>query len=387
MVASKPFNTKHWLALLVTLFFIVLIAHLAIITSANGQFNIKKSDKTNSFATRMIELPTLSPVAEKITEVVAPSKSVKPTAKPITAETARVLPPNSAEAAANPVTASLGTPSQASETSTEQIPEQAPASIDTVLSAANTPLPTTPSSLEPAQPPSVPTINEAALPAPAFTVQNSGQHSYKVIFTKNGNSNQGKATVRWQQDGEKYTLGMSASMLFIEIFAWESSGLLSSTGMLPERFSDKRYRKSEVAAHFDRAQNKITFSANTPDAVLLFGAQDRISIIWQIAGILSADPKRYLPGNTISLQTVSANDAETWLFTVNEPETLNLENGAQVAQRLTRNPRREFDQKIELWFVPAMNYLPARFQFTETNGDYVDVVWQRVDDLPNTVSR
>ena len=175
--------------------------------------------------------------------------------------------------------------------------------------------------------------------------------------------------------------------MFIELFAWKSVGLLSPTGLLPERFSDKRYRKSEVAAHFDRTQGKITFSANTPEAALLRGAQDRISVIWQIAGMLAADPKRYPPGTTFSLQTVSSTDAEPWLFTVNEPETLNLDTGSQIAQRLTRNPRREFDQKIELWYVPAMNYLPARFRFTETNGDYVDVVWQSVDNLPNTLSR
>jgi Protein of unknown function (DUF3108) len=208
-----------------------------------------------------------------------------------------------------------------------------------------------------------------------------------VIFTKNGNSNQGKADVQWQQDGEKYALSMSASMLFIEVFAWKSIGLLSPTGLLPERFSDKRYRKSEVAAHFDRTQGKITFSANTPEAPLQAGSQDRISVIWQIAGMLSADPKKYQSGYTFSLQTVSSTDAAPWLFTVNEPETLNLETGSQIAQRLTRNPRREFDQKIELWFVPAMNYLPARFRFTETNGDYVDVVWQSVENLSNTLSR
>jgi hypothetical protein len=208
-----------------------------------------------------------------------------------------------------------------------------------------------------------------------------------VIFTKNGNSNQGKAQVNWQQDGEKYALGLTASMLFIDVFTWGSAGLMSPTGLLPERFSDKRYRKSEVAAHFDRTQGKITFSANTPEAALLDGAQDRISVIWQIAGMLAADPKKYPPGNTFSLQTVSATEAEPWLFTVNEPETLNLETGSQIALRLTRNPRREFDQKIELWFAPAMNYLPARFRFTETNGDYVDVVWQSVDNLPNTLPR
>ena len=273
----------------------------------------------------------------------------------------------------------------------------APASPATQTSVTPVPIPTDASApaaaeaaspaLEPAQATSASAPSEANLPPPALTVQNSGRHVYKVVFTKSGNANQGKADVQWQQDGEKYALSMSASMLFIEVFAWKSVGLLSPSGLLPERFSDKRYRKSEVAAHFDRSQGKITFSANTPEAPLLVGAQDRISIIWQIAGMLAADPKKYQPGNTFSLQTVSASEAAPWLFTVNEPETLNFETGSQIAQRLTRNPRREFDQKIELWFVPALNYLPARFRFTETNGDYVDVVWQSVDNLPNTLTR
>ena len=354
----------------------VLIAHLAIITSASGQFNIKKSVLTTAFTTRTIELPKPTPVVEKTPDVVPPPKPVKP-------KMAAVAAPKAAPATIFlPVEATAAPPEQPIMTAA---PTPAAPADPTVAASAGSDagLPST----EPTPTTSAPTPNDAGSPPPAFTAMNSGAHLYKVIFTKSGNSNQGKALVKWQQDGEKYTLAMTASMLFIDVFTWGSTGLMSAMGLQPERFSDKRYRKSEVAAHFDRVQGKIIFSANTPEAALLAGAQDRISVIWQIAGMLSADPKRYPPGNTFSLQTVSSTDAEPWLFTVNESETLNSEKGPQVAVRLTRNPRREFDQKIELWFVPALNYLPARFRFTETNGDYVDVVWQSVDNLPNTVSR
>ena len=376
MANVNPLQTKHWLTLLVTLFVMVLIAHLAIITSASGQFNIKKSVLTTAFTTRTIELPNPTPVVEKTPDVVPPLKPVKPKLAAVAARKAApvaiFLPVEStAPPPEQPITTAAPTPAAPADPTAA-----APAGSDAGLPSTE-PTPTT----------SAPTTSDAGSPPPAFTAMNSGAHLYKVIFTKSGNSNQGKALVKWQQDGEKYTLAMTASMLFIDVFTWGSTGLMSAMGLQPERFSDKRYRKSEVAAHFDRVQGKIIFSANTPDAALLAGAQDRISVIWQIAGMLSADPKRYPPGNTFSLQTVSSTDAEPWLFTVNESETLNSEKGPQVAVRLTRNPRREFDQKIELWFVPALNYLPARFRFTETNGDYVDVVWQSVDNLPNTVSR
>ena len=314
-------------------------------------------------------LPT--PVVEKTPEVVTKPKPEKPKPAAVLKPKAAAAPPEQALPSTEPAPAATVAP-------TSPI---APAAASTAVAEAVLPTP------EPAQSTSAAASSEAGLPPPAFTAQNSGRHSYKVIFTKSGNSNQGKADVQWQHDGEKYALSMSASLLIIEVFAWKSVGLLSPAGLLPERFSDKRYRKSEVAAHFDRTQGKITFSANTPEASLLDGAQDRISIIWQIAGMLAADPKKYQPGTAFSLQTVSSTEAAPWLFTVNEPETLNLETGSQIAQRLTRNPRREFDQKIELWFVPAMNYLPARFRFTETNGDFVDVVWQSMENLPNTLSR
>ena len=375
MANVNPLQTKHWLTLLVMLFVIVLIAHLAIITSASGQFSIIKSVQTTAFTTRMIELATPTPVVEKSPDDVLPLKPMKPKPKQVAPAEAPKVPP-----------AVLPAPVETAVTPSEQPVSTASASPTTPVAAAPVGSDTGLLSNESTQASST-TASEAGLPPPAFTAINSGAHTYKVIFTKNGNANQGKALVKWQQDGEKYTLAMTASMLFIDAFTWGSAGLMSPTGLQPERFSDKRYRKSEVAAHFDRVQGKIIFSANTPEAALLAGAQDRISVIWQIAGMLSADPKKYPPGNTFSLQTVSSTDAEPWLFTINEPETLNLENGSQIAQRLTRNPRREFDQKIELWFVPALNYLPARFRFTETNGDYVDVVWQSVENLPNILSR
>ena len=77
MADFKPLQTKQWLALLAALFVIVLIAHLAIITSATAQFGVKKAGETPTFSTRMIELPAVVPVVEKMAEVVSPPKVSK----------------------------------------------------------------------------------------------------------------------------------------------------------------------------------------------------------------------------------------------------------------------------------------------------------------------
>lgn len=378
MAQIKPLQAKHWLVLLAALFVIVLIAHLAIISSAAGQFGIKKTVETTAFSTRMVEIPAVVPVVQKTPDLVSlqkqPSKVVKAKPSPVLApKSAPALLPVPVETAAAPL-APLLTPEIAPP------PEQPPTVPVEAVAPTAEPVQATPTSTP------FPATAEAGVPPPAFTALSSGRHTYKVIVSKNGNPIQGEARITWQQDGERYALELSISAP-IELLNYKSSGTLSPRGLMPLDFYDKTVFKSTVAAHFVYAQNKITFSTTPNETELIPGAQDRNSILMQIAGLLAADPARYAPGTTFSIQIVNAREAEPWLFTVNEPETLNLETGSQIAWRLTRNPRREFDRKIELWFVPVMNYLPVRYRQTESNGDYQDMVWRSTQTLPNILTR
>lgn len=375
MTDFNPLKTKQWLALLATLFVIVLIAHLAIITSATGIFGIKKTEKIPSFATRMIALPAIVPVAEKVPEVVPSQKSTKspqPQNTDISVKTKAVEPLATSSAHLLP---DLSHKPTETAIPSEPLPLTVPLAAEPTIKTPQT----TPSATE----------GDSTTPPPAFVALDAGLHTYKVNFTRNGISNQGNAEVRWRNDGDKYTLNLLATytLLFktFNVFEQNSTGQITPTGLQPQRFSDKRLNRSEVAAHFNYASEKISFSVNKPEMPLLAGAQDRASVIWQLAGLLAADPARYPPGSIFTVQTVSSSDAEPWLFTVNEPETLNLTSGSHIALRLTRNPRREFDQKIELWFATSLNYLPVRFRFTETNGDYVDAVWQSAQSLPSAL--
>ena len=180
------------------------------------------------------------------------------------------------------------------------------------------------------------------------------------------------AELGWQQDGASYDAKLSFGAFGLRRVQ-TSRGEITAVGLAPLRFSDK-YR-SEVAAHVVREKGKVTFSANTPDAPLLAGAQDRLSVVLQLAAMVAGDPERFPRASTITLQIIGPRDADIWLFTVEEDETLNLPGGPQATRKLVRNPRREFDQKVELWLAPALGYLPARIRITEANGDYIDQKW------------
>ncbi|RYF72739.1 MAG: DUF3108 domain-containing protein [Comamonadaceae bacterium] len=177
--------------------------------------------------------------------------------------------------------------------------------------------------------------------------------------------------VDWLQDGNAYDARLSLGVLFRTLRTQHSSGVVGPTGIEPERFSDTR--KTEVASHFVRSEGKVVFSNNVPSVPLLVGAQDRLSVVMQLGAMLAGDPARFPAGSTIAIQTVGPRDADIWTFNVGEEETLDLLYGPVKAIRVTRNPRREFDDKIEVWLAPGLDYLPVRLKQTQPNGDFADM--------------
>ena len=181
-----------------------------------------------------------------------------------------------------------------------------------------------------------------------------------------------RAELLWQHDGNRYEARQEISAFLVGARTQRSVGTITEQGLLPEKFSDKS--RSEQAAHFDYAKGRVTFSANTPDAVAGPGVQDRLSLFIQLGAMLAADPGRFVPGTQITLTTVSARSADRWTFTVEGPETLDLPAGPTPALKLLRLPRKDYDQKAELWVAPGLGYLPVRIKLTLANGDFADLL-------------
>ena len=229
----------------------------------------------------------------------------------------------------------------------------------------------------------LPPFNRAApepggnLEMTAFKVPSSARLRYDVKGQARHIGYSAWADLDWQQDGQRYTARLEVGAFLLGSRVQTSTGLLGHEGLMPTRFSDKS--RSELAAHFQRNKNIISFSANTPDVPLLKGAQDRLSVVLQLGALLGAEPERFPPGTMLTLQTVSQREAEIWQFVVEKHERLELPFGEVNALKLNRNPRREFDQRIELWLAPSIGFLPARLRITNANGDFVDQLLRSVE--------
>lgn len=202
------------------------------------------------------------------------------------------------------------------------------------------------------------------LPAPARLAFEVGGQAKKFNYSAS-------AELVWRHDGARYEARQQIKAFLLGTRSQTSTGVVTATGLQPERFGDKS--RSEQAAHFNFAEGTVIFSANTPRASIGPGAQDRLSVFIQLGALLAAAPAQYPDGTHITLTTVGARYADRWTFTIEGEELLDLPAGTVPAIKLQRLPRRDYDQRAELWLAPDLGYLPARIRLTQSNGDFADL--------------
>lgn len=351
--ASRIFPLKTVMSLTA----VVLLAHLAVLKTTPMSLDLSPSEPVLRFITRTIESVPEEPTLKEhlaAPRAMSPEKDT-PTlplkAKPRPAAV-HASPPVAAPPPAVTLEAQHPEPSQAAVSLTD--------GREVVLLA----------NADPPSPSPRPARDRLALAATAYKLPASVHFKYKVEANKFPYSF--NAELWWQQDGSTYDARLALTAFGLGR-TQTSHGQIGAEGLAPLRFSDKV--RSEVAAHFDRDKGRVTFSANTPDVPLQAGAQDRLSVLVQVGAMIAADPAHYPQGSTMAIQTIGPRAADTWIFTVGSHETLSLPGGQQATLKLVRNPREEFDQKVELWLAPALGYLPARIRITESNGDFVDQKW------------
>jgi hypothetical protein len=214
-------------------------------------------------------------------------------------------------------------------------------------------------------------------PAIAFAIPGSVRLRYAVNGQSRGRGWTVNGQLQWQHDGSQYEAMLEYSAPLLPSRSQRSAGRITAAGLAPLRFSDRS--RSEQATHFDRAAGQLVFSNNAPQQPLLPGMQDRLSVFMQLASMLAAAPEKFPAGSEIVLQTAGTRDVQSWQFKVLSDETLQLPGGSVPTRKLVREPRGEYDTRVELWLATGMDYVPVRIRLTQANGDYVDQQWSSTD--------
>jgi hypothetical protein len=219
----------------------------------------------------------------------------------------------------------------------------------------------------------------AAQPGPAshglkFSVPPSGDLSYDTFY--NGMRNE-PGTIHWSSDGQHYQMIVSVPLPFIGTFSWTSEGRVDAFGLAPDKYSEKRGHRAAEVTTFNRDSKQITFT-RTPNAVPLpDGAQDRFSMVMQLASLVRGDPDAYQPGVTREFFVADNDSGETWPVTTIGDESVGTDHGFVTARHFMRLPRRAGDRRrIDVWLAPSLGWLPVRLVQTEPNGTQFELVWR-----------
>jgi Protein of unknown function (DUF3108) len=221
--------------------------------------------------------------------------------------------------------------------------------------------------------PAAPPPGDTALVLPPAQLPAAGTLRYQVTGLAKGFNYQAVGILRWQHGAGRYEASFAVSAFLVGSREQRSQGRVDDQGLHPELFSDRSRR--ERSAQLDPVTGRIRYT-HGGERPLQHGTQDRLSVALQLGSLLNARPQAYPTGSTIRLPVTDTAQVEYWEFAVGSEETLSTVSGDLPVIRLTRQPRRPGDRKVEMWLAPEMSYLPARLRVSEANGDHIDQLLQ-----------
>jgi len=350
-------NRWRWIVMLA----LALLLHLLAIGWGSGQLRLTAPHAAPEpvlDAALLVPPPPPPPPAPRVKPAPppAPARPRPPRPKPPAPKPA----PPPVEPATEPPTSEIA--AAAAPDSAYQVPDHPPP-----VEAGNVP----PASAEPsAIPPAAPPA-----PVPRFDPPPSVTLKYDVEAWREGQRVYGHGSIAWQTDGDSYRIVGDAGILFFSLLSFASEGMIDEHGVAPVLYHEKRFRKSSTNTHFQRQKQIISFSASTATYPRQGGEQDRASVIWQLAAIGRGDPQRFAAGADIDLFVAGVRDAESWRIHVIGLESIEVDGDTMQAWHVLRAPRPgSYDQKIDIWLAPAHEWYPVKLRYTETSGDYLDLL-------------
>lgn len=185
------------------------------------------------------------------------------------------------------------------------------------------------------------------------------------------------AVVTWQNNERRYTLEVAVPVPFVGPYIYHSSGGLDTWGLAPDRYVETRGKRPPVATYFNRdARQTISFPRPPATLPLPAGAQDRFSMLYQLASLVRGQPAQYDAGATREFFVANTRNGENWRIQSVGNDVLQTEDDFIVARHFVRLPRSEKDtRRLEVWLAESLGWIPVKLQQTEPDGMVLELVY------------
>ncbi|MBC3882379.1 DUF3108 domain-containing protein [Undibacterium sp. LX40W] len=206
----------------------------------------------------------------------------------------------------------------------------------------------------------------------------SAEMKMEVSYTKvNGSPTQGVGSISWNTDGGSYSasvqVGIDLLLTTVNLLQINSEGSIDAQGLVPKLSTDTRRNRAMTSIHFNPEEKTITFSSSNKTVAMENGAQDAVSVLFQLAALGNSDSKQLSVGKEINIQVAEGRDAHMFTFTVVGEEKIDSklepETGKLDTIHLIRPPRPgSYNSSLEVWLAPTKAWYPVQIRNTESSG-------------------
>lgn len=208
----------------------------------------------------------------------------------------------------------------------------------------------------------------------------SADLQYKIKARQKGMTLGGDALVSWRADPGKYSVVTeSRAQILGKILENRSEGGMDSFGLAPAQFTEKRFRKEQTVATFDRGAKALSFNTGKQTYPLAGGEQDRASVQWQLAALARAQPEKFKSGSEWRFFVAGRKDGEAWTFKVGKREKISTGIGEVEAVHVERAPPSDSkEQHLDLWLAPSQEWYPVQLRFSDEDGEFVEQTLEKI---------
>ena len=100
---------------------------------------------------------------------------------------------------------------------------------------------------------------------------------------------------------------------------------------------------------------------------LTAGAQDRATVLFQLAGIGRADVNQF--GKPMDILVGEDRNAQVYSFVLVGEDELETRMGKLITWHLARPPKPgSYSARLDIWLAPSLDWYPVQIRNTEGNG-------------------
>jgi hypothetical protein len=214
----------------------------------------------------------------------------------------------------------------------------------------------------------------ASAPGDKFDVPPTADLRYDTLI--NGVMNQ-TGIIHWINTAQHFEMVVSIPLPFVGPYVYSSKGHIDKFGIAPEQYSEQRGRRAADITVFDRTTKQLVYTRTPNSQPLADGAQDRFSVVMQLASLVRGSPDTYKPGVVRQFSVADNDSSEIWPIETVGDENVQARDGNVQARHFTRLPRRNSDRRrLDIWLAPSLGWLPVRILQTEPNGLQMELLWR-----------